>query len=354
MNMTGSDMKLPNRDEKVEIRLPRRIEKVGILLVPGYALMSYACAMEPLRAANLISGQKLYEWRHFSPDGAPSSASNGVQIVADDGLVRAPDLDLLLVCAGGNPALFHDPRTFSWLRQLAHAGTVIGGVSVGPYILARAGSLEGRRCTIHWEHVPAFMEEFPGVHLTRNRYEIDGHRISCSGGIAGLDMMHQLIAADHGHVLASEVVEWFIHSDVRTGDMPQRMAIRERMAVRDPKLSKVLETMETSLEDVRSREEMARLVSISVRQLERLFKLHLGRTISDHYTEIRMRHARTLLRQTSLSVLEVAIASGFSNASHFSRSYRKRFGHSPRQEVQRHPVRQETAMVLRTKTHQPS
>lgn len=354
MNMTGSDMKLPNRDEKVEIRLPRRIEKVGILLVPGYALMSYACAMEPLRAANLISGQKLYEWRHFSPDGAPSSASNGVQIVADDGLVRAPDLDLLLVCAGGNPALFHDPRTFSWLRQLAHAGTVIGGVSGGPYILARAGILEGRRCTIHWEHVPAFMEEFPGVHLTRNRYEIDGHRISCSGGIAGLDMMHQLIAADHGHVLASEVVEWFIHSDVRTGDMPQRMAIRERMAVRDPKLIKVLETMETSLEDVRSREEMARLVSISVRQLERLFKLHLGRTISDHYTEIRMRHARTLLRQTSLSVLEVAIASGFSNASHFSRSYRKRFGHSPRQEVQRHQVRQEAAMVLRTKTHQPS
>ena len=354
MNMTGSDMKLPNRDEKVEIRLPRRIEKVGILLVPGYALMSYACAMEPLRAANLISGQKLYEWRHFSPDGAPSSASNGVQIVADDSLVRAPHLDLLLVCAGGNPALFHDPRTFSWPRQLAHAGTVIGGVSGGPYILARAGILEGRRCTIHWEHVPAFMEEFPGVHLTRNRYEIDGHRISCSGGIAGLDMMHQLIAADHGHVLASEVVEWFIHSDVRTGDMPQRMAIRERMAVRDPKLIKVLETMETSLEDVRSREEMARLVSISVRQLERLFKLHLGRTISYHYTEIRMRHARTLLRQTSLSVLEVAIASGFSNASHFSRSYRKRFGHSPRQEVQRHPVRQETAMVLRTKTHQPS
>jgi transcriptional regulator GlxA family with amidase domain len=344
-------MNLPNRDEKTEIRLSRRIEKVGILLVPGYALMSYACAMEPLRAANLISGQPLYHWQHFSPDGAPSSASNGVQIVADDGLVRTPDLDLLLVCAGGNPAVFTDSRTFSWLRQLAHAGTIIGGVSGGPYILARAGLLEGRRCTIHWEHVPAFIEEFPGVRLTRNRYEIDGNRISCSGGIAGLEMMHQLIAADHGHVLASEVVEWFLHSDVRTGDMPQRMAIRERMAVRDPKLIKVLETMETSLEDVRSREGLASLAGISVRQLERLFKLHLGRTISEHYAEIRLRHARTLLRQTSLSVLEVAIASGFTNASHFSRSYRKRFGHSPRHEVQRHPTGQDTSIVLRTKPH---
>lgn len=342
-------MKLTNRDEKTEIRLPRRIEKVGILLVPGYALMSYACAMEPLRAANLISGQTLYQWQHFSPDGAPSSASNGVQIVADGGLARSPDLDLLLVCAGGNPSVFNDSRTFSWLRQLAHAGTMIGGVSGGPYILARAGLLDGRRCTIHWEHVPAFMEEFPGVRLTRNRYEIDGNRISCSGGIAGLEMMHQLIAADHGHVLASEVVEWFLHSDVRTGDMPQRMAIRERMAVRDPKLIKVLETMETSLEDVRSREDLAKLANISVRQLERLFKLHLGRTISEHYTEVRMRHARTLLRQTSLSVLEVAIASGFTNASHFSRAYRKRFGHSPRHEVQRQPNSQDTSIVLRTK-----
>lgn len=343
-------MKLTNRDEKTEIRLPHRIEKVGILLVPGYALMSYACAMEPLRAANLISGQRLYQWQHFSPDGAPSSASNGVQIVADDGLAKSPDLDLLLVCAGGNPSVFNDSRTFSWLRQLAHAGTIIGGVSGGPYILARAGLLEGRRCTIHWEHVPAFMEEFPGVRLTRNRYEIDGNRISCSGGIAGLEMMHRLIAADHGHVLASEVVEWFLHSDVRTGDMPQRMAIRERMAVRDPKLIKVLETMETSLEDVRSREDLAKLANISVRQLERLFKLHLDRTISEHYTEIRMRHARTLLRQTSLSVLEVAIASGFTNASHFSRAYHKRFGHSPRHEVQRQPSRQGSSVVLRTKT----
>ena len=345
--MTGSDIKMTNRDEKMKIRLPRRIEKVGILLVPGYALMSYACAMEPLRAANLISGQPLYQWQHFSPNGAPSNASNGVQIVADDGLAKLPDLDLLLVCAGGNPYVFNDSRTFSWLRQLAHSGTIIGGVSGGPYILARAGLLEGRRCTIHWEHVPAFLEEFPGLQLTRNRYEIDGNRISCSGGIAGLEMMHQLIAADHGHVLASEVVEWFLHSDVRTGDMPQRMAMRERMAVRDPKLIKVLEAMEMSLEEVRSREGLANLAGISVRQLERLFKLHLGRTISEHYSEVRMRHARILLRQTSLSVLQVAIASGFTNASHFSRSYRKRFGHSPRQEVQPHPNRWDTSIVLR-------
>ena len=340
---------MPIRDATTQIYLPRRIKTVGLLLVPGYALMSYACAMEPLRAANLISGQKLYEWKHFSPDGQPSTASNGVQIVADDGLSRTPALDLLLVCAGGNPALFNDNKTFAWLRQLAHAGTIIGGVSGGAYILARAGILEGRRTTIHWEHVPAFIEEFPSVHVTRNRYEIDGNRISCSGGIAGLDMMHQLIAADHGYELASEVVEWFIHSDVRTGDMPQRMAIRERLSVRDPKLIKVLERMEQSLEDLCTREALSALAGISVRQLERLFKLHLGRTISEHYTELRLRHARTLLRQTSLSVLEVGIASGFTNASHFSRSYRSRFGHSPRQEVQRQRSLTGTSIVLRTK-----
>ncbi|MBV9261488.1 MAG: GlxA family transcriptional regulator [Pseudolabrys sp.] len=292
--------------------------------------MSYASALEPFRAANRLSGRDLYVWRHISPDGEAVRASNGLQIVPDHAVGDMVDLDLLIVCAGGNPAKFHHPPTLAWLRQVARAGTRIAGVSGGPLIVARAGLLEGYRCTIHWEHVPIFVEEFPRHDLRRSLFEIDRDRLSCSGGTAALDMMHALIEDDHGRELASDVVEWFLHTHVRSGDGPQRMPVRERLAVGDPKVVRVLEAMDDNLETPVSRTGLAALAAVSVRQLERLFKAHLGRSVADHYMELRLRRARILLVQSTLSVLEVAIASGFVSASHFSRAYKVRFGRPPR------------------------
>jgi len=327
-------MKLPQADKTPSRRRP--IRKIGILLVPGFALMSYASAVEPFRAANHLSGRDLYVWRHISTDGEPVRASNGVQIVPENAVGDVVDFDLLVVCAGGNPAEFEDGATLAWLRQVARSGTRIAGVSGGPLIVARAGLLEGYRCTIHWEHVPGFIEEFPRHDLRRSLFEIDRDRLCCSGGTAALDMMHVLIEEDHGHEIASDVVEWFLHTHVRSGDGPQRMPVRERLAVWDPKLVRVLEAMDENLENPVSRQKLAGLASISVRQLERLFKAHLGRSIADHYMELRLRRARILLVQSTLSVLEVAVASGFISASHFSRAYKTRFGRSPR--ADRRPI----------------
>lgn len=329
-------MKLIKRDAPPLRWPPRPIRSIGVLLLPGYSLMSYACALEPLRAANALSGREIYEWKHVSIDGKPAQASNGVQVLPDAAVGDPIAPDLLIVCAGGNPTTFEDTRTFAWMRQIARGGAIVGGVSGGTYAMARAGLLRGKRCTIHWEHVPAFVEEFPDVDLTRSLFEIDGDRISCSGGIAALDMMHAIIEAEHGHELASDVVEWFLHTHVRSGDGPQRMAVRERLSVGDPKLVRVLERMESSLEDLCSRRTLARIAGVSVRQLERLFKSHLGRTVSSHYMELRLRRARLLIRQSGLSVLEVAVACGFVSASHFSRAYRARFGHPPRSELRAH------------------
>lgn len=324
------DMKLPQADVSSSSKRCRPIRKIGILLAPDFALMSYASAVEPFRAANRLSGRDLYEWRHISADGQPVRASNGVQIVPDNAVGDVVVFDLLIVCAGGNPSEFRHNATLAWLRQVARSGTRIAGVSGGPLIVARAGLLEGYRCTIHWEHIPAFVEEFPRHDLRRSLFEIDRDRLSCSGGTAALDMMHFLVEEDHGHELASDVAEWFLHTHVRSGDGPQRMPVRERLAVGDPKLVRVLETMDDNLESPVGRTDLARLAGVSVRQLERLFKAHLSRSIADHYMELRLRRARILLVQSTLSVLEVAIASGFVSASHFSRAYKIRFGRPPR------------------------
>jgi transcriptional regulator GlxA family with amidase domain len=308
---------------------------VGFLLIPDFALLPYASAIEPLRAANRLSGRALYRWSHVSIGGGPAQASNGVAIAADAGLDEGLRLDYLFVCAGGNPALFDHQPTFAWLRQQARRGVTIGGVSGGPYLLARANLLSGYRFTLHWEHAPAFLEDYPDLDLRRSLYEIDRDRLTCSGGTAPLDMMHALIARDHGSELALAVSEWFLQTQVREGAGPQRMPLRERLGIAHAPLLRVIGRMEQTIENPETRESLAHLANISLRQLERLFRQHLGRSLGEHYLRLRLDRARDLLRQTSLSVMETALACGFANPSHFSRSYRERFGHAPRDERRR-------------------
>jgi transcriptional regulator GlxA family with amidase domain len=304
--------------------------QIGFLLLPGFSLLSYASAAEPLRAANRLSGHSLYRWIHVSAQGRPVQASSGLAIAADQRVGDDCPFDMILVCAGGNPALHRNASTLSWLRKQARRGVRIGGVSGGPYILARAGLLDGFRCTIHWEHLAAFEEEFPQLDIRRTLYEIDRGRLTCAGGIAGFDMMRAIIAAEHGSALATAVSEWFLQTQLRAGSGPQRLTLRERYGVAHPKLLDALRAIEDSVDKPLSRASLARAISLSVRQLERLFAGHLGTTIGDLYLKIRLDRARALVHETALPLLEVAIACGFANGSHFSRAYRKRFGVSPK------------------------
>lgn len=305
-------------------------QNIGFLLIPGFALLPYACAVEPLRAANVLSGCRLYTWQHFSPDGAPAAASNGVVIAADALSTAAPpQLATLFVCAGGNPATFQDPATFAQLRRLARQGVTLGGISGGAYILARAGLLQGRRFTLHWEHAAAFAEEFPTLDLRRSLFEIDRDRLTCSGGTAALDMMHALVERAHGPGIAAAVSDWFLQTEIRAGTAPQRLALRDRLGVRNAALLRAIEAMEARVEHPCSREELATAAGVSTRQLERLFRAELGRTPGAHYLALRLERARQLARQTDLKLSEIAAACGFASFSHFSRSYRTCFGLPP-------------------------
>ena len=146
---------------------------------------------------------------------------------------------------------------FAWLRRLARRGVTIGGISGGPYILAKAGLLDERRATLHWEHLPAFREAFPDIEVVPSLFEIDGNRITCSGGISALDMMVALIERDHGRQLAASVGDWFLHTHIREGIGPQRMDLRYRLGVADEKLIGVLRSMEMSIETPQPRAALA-------------------------------------------------------------------------------------------------
>ena len=254
-----------------------RAQSVG-LLVPGFALMSYAAAVEPLRAANLISGKPLYRWWHAAPGGKPVMASNGLAIIPIS--VSVPTA--MSTCCSSAPAATPPPSTTSrYLPGSASSPAVASPSAASPVacILARAGLLDDRRVTLHWEHQPAFSEDFPDVAVAPSLFEIDGNRITCSGGISALDMMVALIERDHGRQLAAAVGDWFLHTHIREGMGPQRMDLRLRLGVADEKLLRVLRRMEVSIEAPQPRTELARLAGVSVRQLERPFRRHLGHGI---------------------------------------------------------------------------
>lgn len=298
---------------------------IGFVLVPDFPLMAYAAAVEPLRAANTLSGADLYRWWHAAPGGGPARASSGIAIPTDVAVgAAAPGTDRVFVCAGGNPAAFDDPALSAWLRDLARSGAVIGGISGGPYFLARAGLLEGRRCTVHWEHVPAFEEQFPEADVVRSLFEIAGNRVTCSGGTAALDLMLHLIGRDHGPGLATGVSDWFLHNRIREGLSPQRMDLRQRLGVRDPRLLRVLAAMEANLEAPLARTTLAALAGVSVRQLERLFADGLGHGLHRHYLGVRLDRARQLRRETALTAAQIAAATGFAGADELSRAERRR------------------------------
>lgn len=316
----------------------KRPLRFAFLLLPGFPLMSYASAVEPLRAANALAGEELYQWTQVSFDGGMLAPSNGIRFAADATLAEtvaaAKAIDALFVCAGGNPAVFDHAPTFAHLRALAHAGVTLGGMSGGPYILARAGLLTGYRFTLHWEHLPAFAEEFPRLKPERTLFVADRDRISCAGGMAALDMMIGLIGQRCGADLAAAVSEWYLNTRTRQGSDAQRMTLRERTGVANARLLKTLAAMEAHLENPLPRPALAAIAGITLRQLERLFAAHLGTTIAQRYSDMRLERARTLLRQSSLSVAEIAVACGFVSTSHFSKSYKAHFGLKPREDRQ--------------------
>ncbi len=312
------------------------IRRIGFLLIENFSLMSFAAAVEPLRAANALAGHQIYSWAIIAPSATASAASSGARL-SPDFVVSASGADRrsfddIFVCAGGIPATFVDETTFAWLRREARRGTRLGAVSGGTWILARAGVMAGYRCTIHWEHVAAFREAFPEIDVRSTLFEIDRDRLSCAGGIASLDLMHALIEADCGANLARRVSEWFLQTSVRTGDGSQRMEPPTRFNVHSAPLAAALALLQRRYAESIDAAALAQAVGISTRHLQRLFLNHLGTTLERYLFAIRLDHARQLLRQSTSPVLDVALASGFVSASHFSRIYKAQFGISPRQE----------------------
>ena len=311
---------------------PDRPRRFIFALLDNFTLLSFASAIEALRIANRMAELPLYEWKLAGEGGETVSCSAGTEFKLDMDLGELNRDDTLLVCSGINVKAATTKRLVSWLRREARKGPIIGGLCTAAFTLAKAGLLDGRRATIHWENQDSFAEEFDDVELTKSVFVIDKNRLTTAGGTSSIDLMLKIIADDHGEELANAVADQLIYSSIRTDQDTQRLSVPTRIGVRHPKLSLVIQMMESHIEEPISPAVLAKDVGMSTRQLERLFRRYLNRSPKRYYMELRLQKARNLLMQTDMSVINVALACGFASPSHFSKCYRAHYNTTPYRE----------------------
>ncbi len=295
-------------------------------------MIAFANALETLRMANYISRKILYRWTVVPSSITETSASNGLTLAVPQGISALDSCETIYVCGGVNVRANTDDELRKHLRQFASKGKTLGALCTGSFALASAGLLNGQRCAIHWESLAAMREEFPKVKFCTEVFVVEEKRITCSGGTAPLHLMLHLIRAEQGTKLVMDISEQFIVERLRASGDRQRIPQPECIGPGYQHLTEVAQIMAANIEEPLTLVELADVISLSLRQLERLFHRYFNMGPAQYYMNLRLRRAQELLTHTSMPIMEVTMACGFQSASHFSKAYRTLFGYSPSQE----------------------
>ncbi len=299
----------------------------ALLVLDDCNTLSFAAAVDPMRAANRRAGQALFKWSFFTATGASAQLTSGLTI---DGppISKLEHCDLLMVIAGFRLEEHATPRLLSSLRRIASQGTTLAGIDGGPWLLARAGLLDGQIATTHWEDLEDFATRFPHVNTRRDRFCISGKFATSGGAAPCIDMMLHLIRSRFGADLARRVSSAFLYDPESAHRQSPSSAPRD--VRRNPLLARALERMEETIDTPLAIAQIAAHVGLSPRALEIRFKTHLDQSPKSTYLQIRLDEALRLATDTSLPVLDIAIATGFSSPASFARAFKSRHGHSVR------------------------
>jgi len=317
---------------RADIALPdcRDQRHFGFLTLPSYSMIAFANAIEVLRIANYVEGHEWYRWTVYTIDGSLAVPSNGVAARTVQPIDGQRDLpDVLIVCGGMDVRQAVNASLGVVLRSAARQGVVLGGLCSGVFALLAAGLMEGYRCAAHWEDVVALAVEFPGVQITDEIFVLDRDRMTCASGAAPVDMMLNLVASQIGAGCAAQVSRYLCVDRVRAPTERQISPVSARLGRVRSELVELVELMEANVEEPLSSMDLARLIGLSDRHMQRMFREHLGRSPAEYYLTIRLKHARTLLRNSAAEIRAISSKCGFKSACSFSKAYRREFGHTP-------------------------
>ncbi|WP_170442096.1 GlxA family transcriptional regulator [Ruegeria arenilitoris] len=324
--MNQQNLKLSDADR---LLVPSKRGTVNFLLLDEFSNFSFAGMAEALQVANEISDDKQIGWRVISVYGTPVRNSVGRKVSVDGDLGAVGHSDLVVIFGGKNLLTCRDKRFETWLRRQSRLGVRFAGIWAGAHVLANAGLLAGMCATAHWSVLASLDECHPEITVQRNIFLRDRDTITCAGGAAALDLMLSIIAEHFGADISQKVAAELVYASGRSHIDEQPVAPFYCTSLRSEKVVKAIEIMSNCLDRPISPSAVASRIGISTRQLERLFQKSVGDTPKKFLMEMRLQKARTLLLQTELSVLEVALSCGFESPSHFAKVYKRKFGVSP-------------------------
>ena len=301
------------------------------LLLKDFSFLSFASLVDPLRMANDLACKKLYSWELVTIDNLPVTASNGISQQPTAQLEESYTRDYLWLVSGNYVHQHYTKEIKYFLRKAHRSNTQIGAASTAAFVLAFAGIINYRQCTVHWESKNLFSEEFPDLNLTNNLYEVDDGILTCSGGLTCLDLMLKLIQQQQGLKLAEMVAEYFLYPADRPYTEQHQLSLIEQHKVHNPVVIKTLSFMLAHLQEPKKIWQLAKNANIGIRHLERLFQKNFHLDIHTVYMHLRLERANLLLRETNDSVSLVGEKCGFISPSYFAKCYKDYYKFTPKE-----------------------
>ncbi|OBQ83440.1 GlxA family transcriptional regulator [Mesorhizobium sp. WSM3873] len=318
------------KSEKPTIfRAERETLKVTFLVFSGSSIMCVASAVDPLRAANRISGETLFDFKLVSLTGEAPVTTCGLPVAVSGRFDAAEPTDMLVVVAGFGTQNYATSALLAGLRRAARAARACGGVEAGTWLVARAGLLEGRSATTHWEDMEDFSAAFPGVDVRPDRYVIDGPVFTSGGASPTFDLMLHLVRTRLGMAAALDVASVFIYDQTRAATDAQPLVSLGRLDGYDPRLAQAIRLMEAHVDEPLTIDAVAKRAGVTARTLESIFRKSIGETPGAYYLRLRLAAARRLVVDTRIAMADIAGRTGFSSAAAFSRAFSRAFGEAP-------------------------
>ncbi len=311
---------------------------LGFLLFPSFPMACLTSAIEPLRAANEISGRVVFGWKLIAEEQAPVRSSAEVRFDVDMALAEMVGVDDLYLLSPPTGEFVNPRKGFAALRRLDRAGVGLGGFSGGIFPLARSGVVAGRRCSVHWCYEAAFAAEFPQIEASRSAILRDGRRTTASGAGAVFDLMLRLIEEVLGRDTMTEVACWFQHPFVRDADASQKVPVPKAGGTDDllpAPVRAAIGLFEAHIEDPILIADVARAVALSERHLERCFKAATGQSPLRYYRLLRLKKARQRVLYSTDTLTGIAHSVGYAGSGTMARHYAAAFGVHPADERRR-------------------
>lgn len=309
----------------------------GFFIFDGFPMSCLTSMIEPLRAANEISGVSAFDWCLVAESLGKVASSARVEFDPNCALAEVKDLDFLILLSPPT-ATFNDNRSPGRLRTLQRHGLKFGAVSGGVFPLVRAELAGKAPIAVHWCYSAAFDAEFPDSLSSDRVIEISAGLMSAAGAAAAFDLSLHLIEERLGAGVATEVACWFQHPVMRREGVVQSVPSLEGNAdgaQLSPLVAQAAQIFAEHIKEPITIAAVADIIGMTPRHIERAFKKSTGLSPTKYYRKLRMQAARQIVLYTNDQISDVAAAVGYYSTQAFGKHYRNAFGVTPREDRNR-------------------